>query len=587
VVVAAVETKAVVVVVRLVDNANVVCNYCKEKGHMKYSCPKLELKNGGGNSGGAGQGQGQGSGGATKSESPSSDKSDLTFMVVDKYGKLSGCDRCGEIGLHGMACAECLTGKYTRLVSKDSVNDLLVGQCPNCGDVGFGMLGNYCKVCTDSGMVYETIQDVDSIHGNVEEEEEDEEEEDDNELELTYPDQELLEHSGAILAVVKPNRDELFMEMLGLVRRHQRTRYEIKVFLEVVGKYIFPDWDTNRVKCEFVQTYVYSLVHLSIEKVSQLMSVVASINGILRSVGQVPFDNWMLSWISAFGPIWNIADYRYSIRGQFPLPSASETAFVEYSYFIANKTTNNNMWIGDSGASCHMTCSLDRMVNVREIDLPVQVGTGEAIECTKIGDKRLCAIQEDGTIRDVVLKDCKFVPGLFTNLFSITKALEGGCSISNKGISISLTKGEFSICFDKTLRTDTGAITGVEMVPHSDVAQLTLERGQTINVNKLHLLLGHSCESTMRVTAKHYGLILKGSYMVCTDCALNKAHQKNVPKESHVVLSKPGERFFLDISSTKATSFGGNKFWLLVIDHHTNMCWSYFLAAKSHLAEMV
>jgi transposase InsO family protein len=150
-----------------------------------------------------------------------------------------------------------------------------------------------------------------------------------------------------------------------------------------------------------------------------------------------------------------------------------------------------------------------------------------------------------------------------------------------------LTKGEFSICFDKTLRTDTGAITGVEMVPRSDVAKLTLERGQTINVNKLHLQLGHACESTMRATAKHYRLVLKGSYMVCTDCALAKARQKNVPKESHVVSSKPGERFFLDISSTKATSFGGNKFWLLVIDHHTDMCWSYFLAAKSDLAEMV
>jgi gag-polypeptide of LTR copia-type/Zinc knuckle len=46
-------------------NANVVCNYCKEKGHMKYLCPKLELKNGGGNSSGACQGQGQGSSGVS------------------------------------------------------------------------------------------------------------------------------------------------------------------------------------------------------------------------------------------------------------------------------------------------------------------------------------------------------------------------------------------------------------------------------------------------------------------------------------------------------------------------------------------
>jgi Zinc knuckle len=32
-------------------NANVVCNYCKETGHMKYSCPKLAAKNGTGTDG--------------------------------------------------------------------------------------------------------------------------------------------------------------------------------------------------------------------------------------------------------------------------------------------------------------------------------------------------------------------------------------------------------------------------------------------------------------------------------------------------------------------------------------------------------
>jgi hypothetical protein len=152
---------------------------------------------------------------------------------------------------------------------------------------------------------------------------------------------------------------------------------------------------------------------------------------------------------------------------------------------------------------------------------------------------------------------------------------------------MALKKGDFSLKFDKHLRMDTGVITGVEMVPRVDSSHLTLEKGLTININKLHTLLGHACENTLCATAKHYDLQLKGNYMVCTNCALAKSRQKDVPKESAVVSTRPGERFYLDISSTKAKSFGALKFWLLVVDHYSDMCWSFFLKQKSDLPNCV
>jgi hypothetical protein len=100
----------------------------------------------------------------------------------------------------------------------------------------------------------------------------------------------------------------------------------------------------------------------------------------------------------------------------------------------------------------------------------------------KIGDKHLCAIQADGTMSDVVLRNCKYVPDLFTNLFSITKAIQGGCSISNKVVNMTLSKADSNLTFDKQLQTDTGVITGVEMVPCVDATHLTLEKGMTINI---------------------------------------------------------------------------------------------------------
>lgn len=400
-----------------------------------------------------------------------------------------------------------------------------------------------------------------------------------------------------IVEAVNIHRDSMLNSMKELVRSkaHDET-YTIKLFLQSMGGYIHVGKSEDWIEENFVQKYVFNLVAVGIEKPALLFSVSSMVNRLLLNQGWYTFDERMLTWICALGPIWMQAECAAkSIESDFEVGDAenpgkvgSETALVEYSCFAKGmRTTNKNLWIGDSGASCHMTCSLDGMTNLRDIDSPVQVGTGQAIQCTKIGDKRVCAIQSDGSMNDVVLRDCKYVPGLFTNLFSITKALEGGCCISNKGVVMTLSKGQFNLQFDKQLRTDTGVITGVEMVPRVDASHLTLEKGLNVNINKLHLLLGHACENTLRATAKHYDLNLKGNYMVCTDCALAKSRQKNVPKESVVVSTKPGERFYMDISSTKARSFGGSKYWLLVIDHFSDMCWSFFIKEKSDLADRV
>jgi hypothetical protein len=45
--------------------------------------------------------------------------------------------------------------------------------------------------------------------------------------------------------------------------------------------------------------------------------------------------------------------------------------------------------------------------------------------------------------------------------------------------------------------------------------------------------------------------------------------------------------FYLDISSPKARSIGGSKFWLLIIDHFSDMCWSFFMKNKSDLPDRV
>jgi hypothetical protein len=55
--------------------------------------------------------------------------------------------------------------------------------------------------------------------------------------------------------------------------------------------------------------------------------------------------------------------------------------------------------------SFHMTCSDKGMFNCRIIKSSVKIGNGKELPATKIGDKRMTVVQNDGSVTDVLLKD--------------------------------------------------------------------------------------------------------------------------------------------------------------------------------------
>ena len=57
---------------------------------------------------------------------------------------------------------------------------------------------------------------------------------------------------------------------------------------------------------------------------------------------------------------------------------------------IDTKETKNNYFIGDTGASCHMTHSDDGLFNVKEIKEPITVGNGQTMTATKLGTNDYC-----------------------------------------------------------------------------------------------------------------------------------------------------------------------------------------------------
>ena len=127
---------------------------------------------------------------------------------------------------------------------------------------------------------------------------------------------------------------------------------------------------------------------------------------------------------------------------------AKDFAYVQVDKVISreNKNGKTNIWLADSGASTHMGNSDEGMFDVKVIKSPVKIGNGKTVMALKWGKKRITIIQKDGSMIHSVLEDYKYVPDMCVNLFSITKALQKGWNIGNKGLELFLKKGIRKSC---------------------------------------------------------------------------------------------------------------------------------------------
>ena len=274
--------------------------------------------------------------------------------------------------------------------------------------------------------------------------------------------------------------------------------------------------------------------------------------------------------------------------------SANQCSETAEMVFVCKETNNKSdkftskTWLGDTGATSHMVNKKDGMFDIEYVNIPIRIGDGKVLVAVAKGKLRAKVVQKVGKEKSCVLENVYYVPELWTNLFSINCAIKKGFKISNKGFNIILTKGNFEITFDRVMHTPNGFVIGVEIVPIvNENAHPALTKGSKVNVQKLHEMLGHASEDVVRKTAKYYGWELFGKFEKCENCAISKAKQKGVSKESTMKSAVPGERLCFDISSSKKLSFSKSKFWLLVVDEATDMCWSRFLKKKSDLPDVM
>ena len=107
------------------------------------------------------------------------------------------------------------------------------------------------------------------------------------------------------------------------------------------------------------------------------------------------------------------------------LDSANVVTNLETAMKIAEE---DDLWIGDSGASSHMMGSEEHVFNKKLITGSVRTANGAHMKMLCEGDINVDVITKDGDVTSGTLK-VKVIPGMKQELFSFTQAMMGGWSM--------------------------------------------------------------------------------------------------------------------------------------------------------------
>ena len=247
---------------------------------------------------------------------------------------------------------------------------------------------------------------------------------------------------------------------------------------------------------------------------------------------------------------------------------------------------DSSIWLGDTGASCHMTNSTDGLVNLVPQQSWIVFGNGQRLASTHIGELVGIAEQKNGEQKQIRLKNVKLVPELYVNLFSLSAALKEGCVLQGSADELIIKKGRKSYTFDQKIKSGKGYIFGIKIMGTSEQEGKKQKiRQQSYNIMTFHEMLRHASEKIIRSTANKMGIRLEGHFRHCDGCALGKMKKKNVPKDKVPNAPRSGDRLFLDISSIKYPSMGGAKYLCLMMDDHSGFVTGSYLKKKSDLQE--
>ena len=271
------------------------------------------------------------------------------------------------------------------------------------------------------------------------------------------------------------------------------------------------------------------------------------------------------------------------------LDSANMAMNLESAMKIAEE---EDLWIGDSGASSHMMGSEEHLFNKKLISGSMRTANGAHMKMLCEGDINVDVITKNGDITSGTLR-VKVIPVMKQKLFCFTQAMLGGWTMQGGQTKqgecfIALTHEDHKpIIFDRVLKAGNSVLLAAKMViKNPEEVNAAIVNGKQ-SKEYFHRVTGHAGHHLMDATAKYYKVDLTGKVNNCLSCSLEKIRQKNIPKKNEDKSKNPGERMYLDISSMKKSSMEGRQHWVMLVDEATKYKKSFFLKKKNEQVELL
>ncbi len=252
------------------------------------------------------------------------------------------------------------------------------------------------------------------------------------------------------------------------------------------------------------------------------------------------------------------------------------------------------LWVIDSGASAHMTCFLEKLVDYKPFDQPKPVTIGDNTQLLALGSGTACFVsreEHDGTEVAVEVHNVWYVPNLALNLLSVKKLLRGKCSVvfTDSSCTINL--------LDSTLHAvQQGSLWVLpEYTVEDSIACIATELGQA-KFDLWHRRFGHLGQANLlklvsKAMVQGMDVSVKDLQQpggsVCEPCVLAKHSRQPFPTSSRVVSEKL-DLVHMDVCGPmSAVSLGGNKYVATFLDEFTQLSVVKPIARKSDVAGVV
>jgi hypothetical protein len=207
----------------------------------------------------------------------------------------------------------------------------------------------------------------------------------------------------------------MVLEGIDKIDEYERNP-ELESYLTVVFTYFMLVFQENYIRISCIRDYISWNNITVLPRLKRLKNIELfygkpewDINDEEFTMSEVEFESWLkaaVTWLK------NIHIHDSKKRKASKLEGVALAGIdVGLSANDSSRSQRHkNLWLADSGASCHLTFDETVMFDCQEIKSQIKFGNSQTMTATKLGNKRVNIVNSDGTVMEFVLEECKLIP---------------------------------------------------------------------------------------------------------------------------------------------------------------------------------